>query len=414
MEKRRNYGIVPLAVLFFAILGLNVCVLKSIGRTNTVVDKTVIEHAQLEFFVPNKRILMQASILDPAGIAEARLYFGTSKDAKNLVFSEMKHQGDSFVGIIPAPSSKTEKIFYCFLAVNHNGDIVKTGLFELQANKNIGFIPTWQGDFNEYGETLILGKEGTSDLHSTVIASEAKQSHGLEGFADSITVNTAKPDERYFAAKKVQRVAGLSTTDGGAVEPSEEAGEPKEGWSKDKKAAVVGGAILGAGAIGGIIAAAGGGGGGGNNNNPPATTTTTTTVTTTSTTTVTTTSTTTTTTTTLPIIQIPQKTGIPPGEITFNPTTGLPGDPVSVSLCFDVKGATVGLGPGDQLKIKVDGVEKPYNVCNTFGSCGINCDLGQIFKFSGDGNHRIIFRLNVETKGFVTVADEQLALKFKD
>ena len=294
MEKRRNYGIVPLAVLFFAILGLNVCVLKSIGRTNTVVDKTVIEHAQLEFFVPNKRILMQASILDPAGIAEARLYFGTSKDAKNLVFSEMKHQGDSFVGIIPAPSSKTEKIFYCFLAVNHNGDIVKTGLFELQANKNIGFIPTWQGDFNEYGETLILGKEGTSDLHSTVIASEAKQSHGLEGFADSITVNTAKPDERYFAAKKVQRVPGLSTTDGGAVEPSEEAGEPKEGWSKDKKAAVVGGAILGAGAIGGIIAAAGGGGGGGNNN-PPATTTTTTTVTTTSTTTVTTTSTTTTT-----------------------------------------------------------------------------------------------------------------------
>lgn len=397
MEKRRNYIIVPLALLFFAILGLNIWIFTGTARTNN--DKTVIEHTQLEFFVPGKRILMQADIADPMGIAEARLYFGTSNDTKNLVFSEMnpsaqktadfQQEGDSYVGIIPAPSSKTEKIYYCFLAVNYNGDVVKTGLFELHSSDDVGFVPTWQGDLDEYGKTLILGKEsisGAANIPST----------SLEGFEDSIIVNAVTPDERYYAANKVQRVPGLSTTDGGDVEPSEEAGEVKGKWSRKKKAAVIGGAILGAGAIGGGIAAASGGGGGGGGGGTVTSTTTTTTTTTEEpppTTTITTT--TTTTTTTIPIIQINPSEGVPGGTITFSPNVGQVGNEVDVCICFDT---LIGLGNGWDVRVKVDGEKKDFNLCTTTGGCGscaLHCKFENIFKFSSEP-HTIVFRLNVE------------------
>jgi hypothetical protein len=382
MKKRRSSIVISLAVLFFATLGLNTWLYTSTART--IPDKTIIEHTQLEFFVPGKRILMQAHVSDPAGIAEARLYFGTSKDTKNLVYSKMNPQGDSYVGIIPSPSSKTEKIFYSFLSVNYNGDVVKTALFELRSSVNVGFVPTWQGDFNEYGETLILSKEGTSTPLSTVIASGAKQSHGLEGFADSIIVNAAKPSERYFASKKVQRIPGLSTTDGGDVEPEEEGGEVKrKGFTKKQK--IIGGGVLGVGAVTGIVLAISGGGGGGDGGTTTTTTTTSTTITGT------------TPPTTLPSGDISAEEGIT-GGIDFDPTSGQLGDPVSVSIIFNNLPA---FASGDQMEIRIGTDSRFFSPCDGFGGQW-NCDFGPILKFSSTDNN-IRFFVNLELQGRVKV-----------
>ncbi|HHT9126534.1 MAG TPA: hypothetical protein ACFYD6_12050 [Candidatus Brocadiia bacterium] len=396
MRKRKSYIIIPLAFIFPVVLGLNVFVSRSQAKVE-IDQMTVINHKPLEFFVPGKRILLHANIADPVGIAAARVYFGTSNKVKDLTFYLMKPQVINYAGIIPAPSSETEKIFYCFLAVDCNGYVAKTDFFELRANKEVGFVPTWQGDFDEYGETVILGKEYTrfgSKYPATV----------LEGFDDNLIVNKVKREEKYFFAKKAKRVPRLTSYECWRRKLEEENGK----LSLNEKIAI-GGGVAGA-AIGGGIAVAVSNG---DDDDAPATTTTTTTTTIITTTTTTTTSTTPTT--IIPIL--PKQTFSSPiegaggGSITFTPNTGQVGTPVSASICLDT---SIDPGSGWHIRFSVNDAGKDYhNVCSKSGECGVNCDLKQIFRFSSTPNAVKGF-LNVEGKGPVKFFEESLPLEFND
>ncbi|HLG30608.1 MAG TPA: hypothetical protein VI387_10395, partial [Candidatus Brocadiales bacterium] len=112
-----------------------------------------------------------------------------------------------------------------------------------------------------------------------------------------------------------------------------------------------------------------------------------------------------TTTTTLPEVPNPV---VEDGVINFTPNTGQVGDPVSASICLN---EAQGLASGWHIRVNIDGVTKEYQTCNTLGSCALECDLGEILKFSNT-NHTVRFRINWET-GIATLFEGPLPLEFK-
>ena len=282
--KKFTVGIFSKMVLFLSIFVLIVPSYAGSATAPAAESATLkIDYDPIEYFIPEKRIQLEAEISDESGVKLVRCYF-RSAGQNDYVFVPMKIVSDSlYKGILPAPSDTTQLIEYLFLTVNGDDQVVKTQTFQVR-KKDETKVPVWQ----------LSNTTGSIQVYTEL----PKTSQPPAGFSDSITMDIVESSARFgfvaggiYAITQVASAGGVSgaaaaATSGGIVSTSR--GLSTGAW--------IGIGVGAAAVIGGGAAALGGGGGGDGDSSPqpqPTTTTTTTSTTTTSTSTSTTTTTTT-------------------------------------------------------------------------------------------------------------------------
>lgn len=329
--------------LFASLLSLTAALLFAIPQNVTSVlaegdgkATTEIIHKPMGYFVPQKRIKIEATVTDKLGVNLVRCYF-RALEQEDYVFVAMHPVFGSFEGILPAPSKETEKVQYLFLVVNGHNQVVTTQTFELR-RKDKDETPAWQ-QVSPKGKVRVI----------TELAQAPKTP---AGFTDAIAMGVVESYSRFgfvvggiYTAQQIARAGGAigiaaAADDGGMV-------SAKKGRMSTLTYVGIGAALL----AGGAVAAGGGGGGGGGGDGQPTTTsstTSTTTVppTTTSTTTAPTTVPTTTSTTTIPPTTTSSTTTVrpectPPASweahvIPVCPHEGLPGSTLPYIVIVDV------------------------------------------------------------------------------
>jgi hypothetical protein len=99
---------------------------------------TKVKHKPAKFFVPEKRIKLDATVKDKAGIDIVRCYFRALEQADFVFIAMEATKKDVYEGVLPAPSKNTEAIEYLFLAVNGQNHVVKTQTFEMHKKDDDG------------------------------------------------------------------------------------------------------------------------------------------------------------------------------------------------------------------------------------------------------------------------------------
>jgi hypothetical protein len=204
---------------------------------------TVIKHKAIDYFVSGHRIRLEAEITDPAGVKLARCYFRAAGLA-DYVFVGMKHvNGDTYEAVLPKPSISTELFEYLFLAVNQNGEIVKTQVFRIRKNDDKE-VPVWQQAVSE-------GK--------IKVSTELTQApRTVSGFTDSITLDVVESAGRFGAAGGVYL---LIDSGGGSSAADGLYSASAEGLSTTAVAGITAGVVAGGVAIGAAVGSGGGDGG---------------------------------------------------------------------------------------------------------------------------------------------------------
>jgi len=205
---------------------------------------TKIKHKPVEYFVPGKRIVLNAGIKDKQGIEIARCYFRAQGEA-DFVFVQMTQtEAGIFRAILPAPTTSTEAIDYVFLAVNSEKQVVKTQKFTIPKKANEDKAPIWQQ----------TGSEGNI-IVKTELAEAPSQ---LAGFSDSIIWDVVESSERFgvvagglYSAISSGAAATTITTGTGTVTAS--------AGISTLRVVAIGAAAVAAGVAGAAIASSSGG-----------------------------------------------------------------------------------------------------------------------------------------------------------
>ena len=150
-----------------------------------------IKHKPIPYFIPGKRIQLEAKISDPAGVHLARCYFRAAEVADYVFVTMTAKTSEHYQGILPAPSQNTTALEYLFLVVNEDNQVVKTQVFRVEAEDDDD-PPAWQE----------LGSEGQINVGAEVAPSGPQQ---LAGFSDSIAMDLVESSARFGI------VAGLYT-----------------------------------------------------------------------------------------------------------------------------------------------------------------------------------------------------------
>ena len=201
--------------------------------------QTSIDHQQIAYFVPEKRVNLAANVADPKGVKVARAYFKSAGQA-DYTFVPMQSAGaNRYVATLPAPSANTPSIEYVILAQNNEGAVSRTAAYTVQARKS-NETPAWQTS----------GQQGNVKVYTEL----AEAPKAVAGFSDSVTIDIIESGARLGAA------GGLYASTGAA-------GGGAAGGAASASGAAAGGlstmAIVGGVAVAGLAAAAAGGGGGG-------------------------------------------------------------------------------------------------------------------------------------------------------
>jgi hypothetical protein len=212
--------------------------------------QTTIDHTKVAYFVPEKRITINAAVTDPKGVKLARTYFKAGAQA-DYTFVPMQAAGPNrYVATLPAPSASTPSIEYIVLAQNNDGTVSRTAAYKVDARKS-SETPAWQSS-SKAGDVKVFTEAATAPTN-------------VAGFTDSVTLDIVESSARLGAAAGVYGGASASAGGGGAAAGTT-AGATAGGLST---AAIIGGV-----AIAGVAAAAAGsgGGGGGGSSSPGGTT----------------------------------------------------------------------------------------------------------------------------------------------
>src|SRR5688572_32829825 len=74
--------------------------------------QTSIQHTALAYYVPGKRIQVQAQLSDPKGIKLARTYFKIGPQADYLLVPMQSMGSGRYASILPAPAPAADSIEY--------------------------------------------------------------------------------------------------------------------------------------------------------------------------------------------------------------------------------------------------------------------------------------------------------------
>jgi len=215
--------------------------------------QTTIEHNPPGYFVPEYRIQMDARVKDPSGVELVRCYFRAAGEADFVFVPMTPTGGNSYSGILPAPSSATKQIEYLFLSVNEENVIVKTQAYVINGEER-DEAPSWQ-DIAQDDEIRV-------SMELDEVPSE------LPGFSDNIVMDQVESGLRFGV------VAGglyqVSSSTSGSAAAASSAGTVSAGTGGIGTAGAVAIGVGAAAAVGGAAAVAGGssdGGGGSSNGN---------------------------------------------------------------------------------------------------------------------------------------------------
>jgi len=228
MKKSLFGKAVSVSVLAMFVIAMN-------GSMVYAASAIKVKHESLAYFVPEKRIMVQAEVTQ--GAAEVRLmrcYFRSTEQA-DYVFVGMTSEKDGvYNGILPAPSKDSKTIQYLFLVVDQKNQPIKTQVFMMNKQDDKD-APEWQQ----------VSSDGDIQV-STELADAPKS---VPGFSDSITTDVVESSARFGVA-----AGGIYPTASTGAAIVTGTGLSKEAWI---------GIGAGAAALIGGIAALGGGGGGG-------------------------------------------------------------------------------------------------------------------------------------------------------
>ena len=227
--------------------------LATAASASGIARAATIEHRTIPYFVPEKRVRLEARIMDPKGVQLARAYFKAGAQA-DYTYVPMEAASDNrYNATLPAPSASTPSIEYLFLAQNNDGAVARTQPYVVQARKTTD-TPAWQS--------------AAGDGELTVYTELPNAPRTVVGFTDSLALDVTESGARLGAA------AGLYGAPGGAAGSTAAATSATGTTTAASGGATAGGlstaAILGGvAAAAGLAAAAGGGGGGSSGGSPP-------------------------------------------------------------------------------------------------------------------------------------------------
>ena len=211
---------------------------------------TKVTHDALKFFVPEKRIRLDAAVTDSKGVTLARAYF-KGKAQADFVFVPMEAQQtakDSYVANLPAMAKSNDEIQYLFLVVNGANEILKTEPFVVKS-KDSKDVPSWQ----------MVSDDGSVKLFTEVPDAPTVAA----SFSDSVSLNVVESGARFGLVAQLYGASGSATASGAAASATNAgtASMATAGMSTVTIAAAAAGVV-------GVAAAAGGGGGGGSSATP--------------------------------------------------------------------------------------------------------------------------------------------------
>jgi hypothetical protein len=237
--------------------------------------QTTIEHSSLSYFVPGKRITVDAKVVDAKGVKVARTYFRAGAQADYTYVPMQYTSGNRYTATLPAPAAGTPSIEYLVLAQSNDGTVSRTPAYTMPV-RNSGEAPSWQA---------------TASRGDVKVFTEAANAPAtVSGFSDSITLDVAESGARLGA------VAGLysgasgggaagATASGATSGTTSAAATTTTTTTATSTAATTAGttagatatagglstaAIVGGVAVAGVAAAAAASGGGGGSSSPPA------------------------------------------------------------------------------------------------------------------------------------------------
>lgn len=202
---------------------------------------TKIRHRAPGFFVPDHRIKLEADVRDREGLKLVRCYFRAAGEENFVFVSMLQTGGNTFQGILPAPSAETQLLEYLFLAVNNQNKVVKTQTFTVGKDESKR-VPAWQE----------VSGEGTIQV-STELETAPDM---VAGFRDNIALDVVESGLRFgvVAGGLYAANAAVGSTSGAAASASS-AGAVTAGTGISTTAAVLGG-VVAAGAVAGGAAVA--------------------------------------------------------------------------------------------------------------------------------------------------------------
>ncbi|MCG2814936.1 MAG: hypothetical protein L6425_03210 [Candidatus Aminicenantes bacterium] len=191
-------------VLFIGAPGFDAASSGSQGRTSIRIS-----HTPVPYYVPGSRIQIKALVSDEGGIMLVRCYF-RAKDADEFVFVDMPLiVGNEYIGIIPAPAAAAVAVEYLILAVNQNGLVVRSQMFEARRDSGAE-QPAWQG----------VDMSGSVAVKTEL----ARASQTIPGFSDNVTADVVESAFRFgyvvegiYRLSQMMGAAPVGAVSGGTV-----------------------------------------------------------------------------------------------------------------------------------------------------------------------------------------------------
>jgi len=238
--NRIRESVVGKCLSFFALLAF---LLLQVPATAFAASGTKVTHDAIKFFVPEKRIRLEATVTDPKGVTLVRAYFKGTTQA-DYVFVPMQAQqtaNDTYVATLPAMTKSNEALEYLFLVVNGANEVLKTEAFVVKA-KDSKDLPSWQ----------MVKDDGPMKLFTEVPNAPPVAA----SFSDSISLDVVESGVRFGLVAQLYSASGSASASGAATGASN-AGMATVATAGISTATIV----VAAAAVAGAAAAGGGGGG---------------------------------------------------------------------------------------------------------------------------------------------------------
>ncbi len=149
----------------------------------------------IEEIVPGKRIVVNATITDEAGVNVARTYFKAA-DGANYSFVPMSCEASACSATLPAVSNATKSIDYLVLVKNANNEVYKTQTFNALSLPLDASMPSYQ---TEPTDSVIKVKTELAQAPEMV-----------EGFSDNIALDSVQDIARLGVVAGI--TAGTTTS----------------------------------------------------------------------------------------------------------------------------------------------------------------------------------------------------------
>jgi len=156
-----------------------------------------VKHEPIPYFVPEKRIQLDAKVSDEKGIRLVRCYFRGDAAAEFVFVGMEKVDDHEYRAILPAPALYTIGMEYLFLVVNLDNQVVKTQIFKVKRDYDAD-VPDWQ----EVSAVGII----------PVYTELAKAPETVAGFSDSISLDVVESSARFGMVSGVYSLAAAGSS----------------------------------------------------------------------------------------------------------------------------------------------------------------------------------------------------------